>query len=322
MNRIYLIAVVLITLSSIPYELLAQPASLQRTYAGYIREKSGTKQYGIQMDLTAAGAALSGTYSYNSQKTPIRISGSIDWTSATAAGYFEHGTLTLLEYNEKGVVNGFFRGVFDGNAITGTWSTPDGKRLLPFQLAEVGTVARPGLPDRKEKPEPKAVYEAPAKPEPVWPATAKCEEREIPNSDGMEPSIERTCLFQDFKTHSVGEPDYKGRYSYSYTLYRKESGKYIQVSNATLFREDRLKELELILNRRIRADYMEMKKDADDCYEGFVLPEFLVNQMGIYFRDDQIFFSVSFGLSSACLAVDGTLVSLSISELKPFLTNR
>jgi len=67
---------------------------------------------------------------------------------------------------------------------------------------------------------------------------------------------------------------------------------------------------------------MEMKKDADDCYEGFVLPEFLVNQMGIYFRDDQIFFSVSFGLSSACLAVDGTLVSLSISELKPFLTNR
>lgn len=322
MNRLMFTALVLLASSCLIVGPMAQPSSFQRSYAGFLRDKSGTKQYGIQMDLNAVGAALSGSYSYNSHNIPIRISGSIDWTAAVPATRFEHGNLTLLEFNDKGMVNGFFRGVFNGNAITGTWSTPDGKRLLSFQLAEVGTLARPGLPENSgtaqpAKTEPKATYQ----PQINWPASARCEEKETGSDDEM-PGSETTCYFQDFKTHSIGQADYKGRYSYSYTLYRKENGTYIQVSNAVLFREDRLKELETLLNRRIKADYVQMKQGSDDCFDGFTLPEYLVNQVGIYFRDDQIMFSVSFGLSGACMAVDGTVVSLSIAEVKPFLTNR
>ena len=300
---------------------IAQPSSFQRTYAGYLKDKSGTKQYGIQMDLNAVGAALSGSYSYNSQNIPIRISGSIDWTPAVPANRFEHGNLTILEFNDKGMVNGFFRGVLNGTAITGTWSTPDGKRLLSFQLAEVGTVARPGLPEKPAAVNNPPAESTPAKPALTWPASARCEERQTGSEDDA-PGTERTCYFQDFKSHTLGESDYKGRYSYVYTLYRKDGGKYVQVSNATLFREDRLKELEALLNKRIRADYTEMKAGADDCFDGFTLPEYLVNQLGIYFDDDQIMFAVSFGLPGACMAVDGTVVSLSISEVKPYLTNR
>jgi len=41
--------------------------------------------------------------------------------------------------------------------------------------------------------------------------------------------------------------------------------------------------------------------------------------MGIDFEDDKINFYVTFGLSGACMSIDGTTVSFSLDEIKRYL---
>ena len=289
----------IVTLAS----FVACAADFSRTYSGKIDGK-----YAITMQLNCTGVALSGTYSYDSKKIPIRISGSVDWN---ATG--DQGDITLLEFNEKGMVTGFFRGVLKGAEVSGSWSTPDGARVMPFRVQTSAGVA-------SAQAKPAAATNVSRTATPTQPLTVKCSEKETASADSDMPVTESTCLFRDFKAHAVGTPDYKGRYSHVYTLYRREGQGWVQVSNATLFQAERLNELEKIINQRIRTDVASMRPDAQECFSGFKLEDYLVNQLGIYFRDDQMFFSVSFGLSAACMAVDGTVVSFTLKEIQPYLS--
>ena len=78
------------------------------------------------MSLTKVGNNLSGNYFYNTQKTALKISGTID----------KLGNLTINEFNGTGSITGIFKGQMTNNKITGNWSKPDGSKTMPFSISE------------------------------------------------------------------------------------------------------------------------------------------------------------------------------------------
>lgn len=83
-------------------------------------------KYGIIMTLTKNTGNLSGTYTYKSQGTPIKISGTID----------DNGNLTINEFNDKGNMTGIFKGQLSSSNIIGQWTKPDGSKTMPFSISE------------------------------------------------------------------------------------------------------------------------------------------------------------------------------------------
>ena len=148
-----------------------------------------------------------------------------------------------------------------------------------------------------------------------------CMEKESPNEDGSLPSLTKTCLYKKYKTISTGYPDYKGRYSYGYSLFKKqENGSYLQIKNATLFNENK-KQLLSIINSKIKKDYNSYTNNSEtkDCFEGAKFIPFNFDQLGINFDADNVNFNVTFGLCSACMSVDGTTVSFTLDEIQKYL---
>jgi hypothetical protein len=93
---------------------------------GSVLELFGTigKNLGISMNLTSEKDRVGGSYEYVKYEKKISLSG-------TCTG----GSLTLQESDASGKPTGTFRGSFTTPLIVaGTWSTPDGKKTLPFHL--------------------------------------------------------------------------------------------------------------------------------------------------------------------------------------------
>jgi hypothetical protein len=107
--------------------VLSWPAAAGECPApGSVVELSGTigKDLRISMNLTFQKDRLSGSYAYVKYGKEIPLSG-------TCVG----GSLTLQESDASGKPTGSFRGNFTNPQIVeGTWSTPDGKKSLPFHL--------------------------------------------------------------------------------------------------------------------------------------------------------------------------------------------
>jgi hypothetical protein len=82
------------------------------------------KNLSISMNLTFQKDRLSGSCAYVKYEKKIPLTG-------TCTG----GSLTLQESDASGKPTGTFRGSFTTpRAVEGTWSTPDGKKSLPFHL--------------------------------------------------------------------------------------------------------------------------------------------------------------------------------------------
>ena len=148
-----------------------------------------------------------------------------------------------------------------------------------------------------------------------------CTEKESKNEDGGDPILNKNCLYKQYKTISKGYPDFKGRYSYEYSIFKKqENGSYVQIINATLFNENK-NELLSIINSKIEKDYKSYSNDPEtkDCFEGASFTPFNYDQLGIDFDVDKIYFNVTFGLGGACMSVDGTIVSFNLDEIQKYL---
>ncbi len=140
------------------------------------------------------------------------------------------------------------------------------------------------------------------------------------NQNAADPIIVKTCLFGSYKSISTGMPDYKGRYSYSYKLFKLTNNKYIPIRNSELFNVNKNKLL-AIIKQRIQKDYNESSKDPNNegCFDGKSAPTVTFENLKISFNDSGIEFSISYGLCGACMAVDGTNISFKIDEIKPYL---
>lgn len=252
-------------------------------------------KYGIIMTLTKNAKSLSGTYSYKSKGIPIKVSGKI----------VDNGNLTINEFNENGSMTGVFKGQLSGNNIIGQWTKPDGSKTMPFSISESTNIKT-----TIEKTETS-----------ITSNKATCSEKESKNEYGHDPILTKTCLYKKYKTISKGYPDYKGRYSYEYSVFMKQvNGSNVQIKNATLFNENK-NELLSIINSKIEKDYKSYSNNPEtkDCFEGASFTPFNFDQLGIYFDDDQINFNVTFGLCGACMSVDGTIVSFNLDEIQKYL---
>ena len=156
---------------------------------------------------------------------------------------------------------------------------------------------------------------------PVASNKVTCTDKETKNVEGGDPILTKTCLYKKYKTISTGYPDYKGRYSYECSVFKKqENGNYVQIKNATVFNENK-NELLSIINSKIEKDYKSYSNDPEtkDCFEGTSYKSFNFDQLVIDFDVDKINFNVTFGLSGACMSVDGTMVSFSLDKIQKYL---
>lgn len=148
-----------------------------------------------------------------------------------------------------------------------------------------------------------------------------CTSKDIPNPGGSMNAIEKTCYYKNFKTVSTGYPDYKGRYSYNYEVFSKQAdGNYVKIKKSKLFNKNRRKLLSII-NTRIKKDYdaYANEDERSECFQGHSFTTFGFEEMGIEFEGNQISFHVRFGLSSACMSADGTIVFMPLQEIEPYL---
>ena len=149
-----------------------------------------------------------------------------------------------------------------------------------------------------------------------------CTEEESKNENGGDPILTKTCLYKTYKFISTGFPDFKGRYSYEYSVYKKqENASYAQIKNNSLFNKNK-NELLTIINSKIEKDYKSYSNDPEtkDCFQGASFEPFDFDQLGISFSEDKIEFNVTFGLGGACMNVDGTVVSFNLDEIQKYLS--
>jgi len=104
--------------------------SFTRSFAGTVGANVGVK-----LQLTRQNAALSGTEQYSRIGTTLWLKGTAD----------SLGNVVIEERYPKDVVTGIFKGSFSQGcrAISGLFSKPDGSRLQPFEVREVGTPHQP-----------------------------------------------------------------------------------------------------------------------------------------------------------------------------------
>lgn len=147
-----------------------------------------------------------------------------------------------------------------------------------------------------------------------------CSEKDFKNQDGPDPIIVKTCLYKSFKIVNTGSPDYTGKYSWEYNLYKKQNGKYIKASNSELFNQNQNKLLSII-NQKILKDYLKFSSDPETkwCFEDMKPPKFTIDQLRIEFMKKKVYFWAEFGLYGACRNVDGTLIVFTLDEIHQYL---
>jgi hypothetical protein len=118
--------------------LSASPTPEKTVCFGGIFQGEINNKLGIVMRLSCQNGKITGNYFYTSVKAKIRLEGNL-----------KEEILTFSEYTPQGTATGTFSGKLskqeNSYQITGTWSSADGKRKLPFtvnaQFLKLTTVA-------------------------------------------------------------------------------------------------------------------------------------------------------------------------------------
>jgi hypothetical protein len=151
---------------------------------------------------------------------------------------------------------------------------------------------------------------------------ATCVEKEKKNTDGKDPIIIKTCLFKNFKFKTTASPDLVGRYFHSeHEVYVLVNKKYVKTVNSTVFNKKQ-DELVSIINERIQNDFKELSSDSasKDCFRDLrSIPAYKMDELKISFQNDEIWFEVDWDMTSACLAVSGSIVTFKLSEIRKYL---
>lgn len=146
-----------------------------------------------------------------------------------------------------------------------------------------------------------------------------CYSRDLIQDPEFDPDQIDSCVYGNIITRSHGTPDYKGRYFYSYQVFRLQNNKAEPIPNHELF-NTKQKELEQILNSKVKVEFAELLIEFQDCFEGFELRSYLLDDFGLALKgNNTIQFNLNFGLPMVCLPADGVIIDLSLAELEPFL---
>lgn len=241
--------------------------------------------YKITLNIKKFGSELSGDYHYDGHSGSLKLKGQID----------ESGSFTLNEFNSKGSMTGIFRGQLTGRGAMGQWLKPDGSTVYNFSFSEVANEGS---------------------------SADHMGHRVCSTEYNSEQDLTRTCFHSSYKSVAHGMADYRGRYSYSYQLYKQSRNGYLKISNEALFNASKSRLLQKV-NEQITRDFYEMKshQSSTDCFDGVELPYYSFNRLGIEFDEDALEFHVDFGMPNSCLAVGGTIISIPWSEAEKYIAN-
>lgn len=152
--------------------------------------------------------------------------------------------------------------------------------------------------------------------------TITCTETEAVTEDSEYPTITKTCFYKNIKFVEVAYPDHVGRYAHrEYSTFICGDSQWVEARNSVMFNR-RLAKLEKIINERIQADFLEFSTDSltRDCFERMdSIPFYSINDLGISFHEEEIWFSVDWGMSWACLPVSSSIVSFPLREIRKYL---
>ena len=131
----------------------------------------------------------------------------------------------------------------------------------------------------------------------------------------------KTCEFNNHLFKSIGKPDYKDRYSYSYELLQIGKTETTIIRNSDFFNDSGI-ELEKIINVKLKAEYDSNSKipEISNCMKWIDFRYYKLNEFGISFTDkNQMEFNINYGIGSACFNVSSSSVIMEISELEKYL---
>lgn len=148
-----------------------------------------------------------------------------------------------------------------------------------------------------------------------------CSEIERKNVNEEGPILIKTCLHKQYKVVTRGYSDYAGRYSYEYSIYRKNAKKKFQlIKPIELFNNNKNELLEFI-NTEVKKQYINYSEDPEtkDCFEYSEFIPATFDELNIDFSDKSINFHYNFGFGSACMSVDEIVIPLAWNKAKKYL---
>jgi len=136
-----------------------------------------------------------------------------------------------------------------------------------------------------------------------------------------DPVLIKSCDFENFRSIRTGKADDKGRYSYSYELYKiDQKGKH-QIKNSDIFKSG-ADAVEEKINQDLQQEYEENLKNPQlkDCMEWIDFRYYSLNEMGMAFSDnDTLEFYINYDIGGACFNVSFSILNYTISEFKAYM---
>jgi hypothetical protein len=136
----------------------------------------------------------------------------------------------------------------------------------------------------------------------------------------QDPTLMNTFNWRHYKLIETGTPDFRGRYTWKTELFNQIEDSSILITNADLFKKEKLEELEKMINVRLEEDFKAMKISDAECFKGQRYYKFTkLKDMRISLSDhSEITFEIIHGLSAACFAVNASSTTFKIEDLKAF----
>jgi|694.fasta_scaffold40767_4 hypothetical protein len=146
-----------------------------------------------------------------------------------------------------------------------------------------------------------------------------CQKLEMENENSGGPIIVEVCEYGKVKIEKKGYPNYKGQYSYETTIFLKDDGgRFTKTTNSGIF-NDKSPTLQKMINLELKKKFEEFSESNPSCFEGITFTPVRLDEIEISMEDDDFIFSKDFGLCSACLALDGASISISLNSMQKFL---
>ncbi len=149
-----------------------------------------------------------------------------------------------------------------------------------------------------------------------------CLDEDVFDEDLDEDVTTKTCTYKNVKIVCKGYVmDYRGTYDYEYSTFLKNTdGSYEEVTNDAIFNQNK-DELLAIINSKSEEEFNKLANDpdSDNCFEGEKFTPVNFDDLSIKLEDDKFVFLVSFGLCSACRALDEASVEFSLDEMQKYL---
>jgi hypothetical protein len=145
-------------------------------------------------------------------------------------------------------------------------------------------------------------------------------ERKSDDKDITDPIITKTCLAKDFKIVDTGFPDYTGKYSHTYALYRKINNRFVKARNSDMFNAGKLNALVARINGQVKKDAKEYVAESPDCFPKDFKPRYYqINDLQITFSGNQIWFMANLGIAmGGCASVEESIVTFRVNEIAQY----